>query len=279
MSRGDAKSNFLLVINIISLILIVALTAISDLDANIGLLLLGFSPSILAIVITAFVKNKTREGYVFLIIPFMVISFFIIISIIFLNPLVEKMDVQALSAINFAFTLLFGFAYYIFTPIKKKTQKREFVVEKKVDEPVNEEVIEEEGFEDEEKEERVVHEHVIHHVHEHKEEDPKIREYLSELKEAFNIVNVDSEEILSALKELKVEREKKHEEKIPSVHDMLEKLEENKIFFASTTGEKYHNPMCIVINNIHKDKITAFKSEEEAQKQGYTPCNVCMPEK
>jgi methylphosphotriester-DNA--protein-cysteine methyltransferase len=48
-------------------------------------------------------------------------------------------------------------------------------------------------------------------------------------------------------------------------------------FYASRNSNKYHRPTCTWAYKIKQSNLIIFKSPEEAEKNGYIPCKVCMP--
>ena len=70
MKRGGNKTHqFILYLNMLTLLAIILFVSIKNIDINFSLVILGFSPSIIAIVINAVIENKITEGYYFLFIP------------------------------------------------------------------------------------------------------------------------------------------------------------------------------------------------------------------
>ncbi|GEM_PF-1763082 len=52
---------------------------------------------------------------------------------------------------------------------------------------------------------------------------------------------------------------------------------ECKDFVASKDSTKYHLADCGVAKNIKPENQVCFKTQEEAQKAGYSPCGICKP--
>ncbi len=48
-------------------------------------------------------------------------------------------------------------------------------------------------------------------------------------------------------------------------------------FVATDTGTNFHEPGCMTIKHVKKNKLTLFTSRKDALKHGYHPCNVCKP--
>lgn len=55
------------------------------------------------------------------------------------------------------------------------------------------------------------------------------------------------------------------------------KAEEESFYFATENGNKFHEPGCLAIKKVPKNKLTLFTSKKEAMKKGLQPCNVCIP--
>jgi len=47
-------------------------------------------------------------------------------------------------------------------------------------------------------------------------------------------------------------------------------------FVASKNSDKYHVATCAMAKKITADNLVKFKSEEEAAKAGYKPCQLCL---
>jgi len=52
---------------------------------------------------------------------------------------------------------------------------------------------------------------------------------------------------------------------------------EESFYFATENGNKFHEPGCLAIKKVPKNKLTLFTSRKEAMKKGLQPCNVCIP--
>lgn len=287
MERGGVSHKFILVLNIITLALLIGLVAINNLEINIGKLLLGFSASIMAITINGLMDKKISEPFYYLLVPFVSTALFIVIGLLTLNALTANMDFETLAAVNFAYTLIFAFIYFLSTKSRQininKNKAKVQVKHKEVraehrHKEINESLshIKHEDIVEEEMP-KIIHEKVVEHI---KEDTPRVIEIddkprtdvLEELKKEFNIININQTSIIESLKELKASKRE------VLMHEILDKLEKDEIYFASVTGEKFHKPLCIVINHIHHDQIIAFKDEKEAVMEGYKPCKVCMPQ-
>ncbi len=48
-------------------------------------------------------------------------------------------------------------------------------------------------------------------------------------------------------------------------------------FVASKDSDKYHLPTCKMAAKINSNKQVTFASQEEAEKAGYKPCQICLP--
>ena len=55
------------------------------------------------------------------------------------------------------------------------------------------------------------------------------------------------------------------------------KAKDESFYFATETGSKFHEPGCIAIKKVPKNKLTLFTSKKEALKKGLQPCSVCIP--
>jgi len=49
-------------------------------------------------------------------------------------------------------------------------------------------------------------------------------------------------------------------------------------FIASKASNKYHMADCSIAKDIQADDEVCFKTQEEALKAGYAPCDICKPE-
>jgi hypothetical protein len=278
---GNSVHKFILFLNVLTLFLLILFVSLKNVEVSFGLILLGFSPSILSILINAVIEKKITEGYHFLFIPFIVTALFILFGILYLGNLTKSMDFESLSTINFMYTLIFSFLYYFSTKTVKTKIKKQVIHQVPKPTPKKENVVppktETVHIQVEKVPKEVIHtHHVIHHEENEEDKPPKVSKenpYIKELKKEFNIINIDHTKIMESLSNLAV---KKHNKDL-EIHEILDNLEKSHIYFASNTGEKYHKPLCIVINHISHEKIVAFESEEEAKNKGYKPCAVCMP--
>jgi len=48
-------------------------------------------------------------------------------------------------------------------------------------------------------------------------------------------------------------------------------------YVGSRNSDKYHRCSCMWAMEISKQNILCFKTPEEAESEGYVPCNVCKP--
>ncbi|MGV8140956.1 MAG: hypothetical protein ACP5NW_00790 [Candidatus Woesearchaeota archaeon] len=55
------------------------------------------------------------------------------------------------------------------------------------------------------------------------------------------------------------------------------KIKDESFYFSTETGNKFHEPGCIAIKKVPKNKLTLFTSKKEALKKGLQPCSVCIP--
>jgi len=56
----------------------------------------------------------------------------------------------------------------------------------------------------------------------------------------------------------------------------MEETKKDEVFVASSTGKSFHSADCIVARNIKKSSKLTFDSENEAIRQGYSRCRVCL---
>lgn len=54
---------------------------------------------------------------------------------------------------------------------------------------------------------------------------------------------------------------------------------ENCRFVGSKNSNKYHLPGCQWVRRIKPENVVCFKSEQEAEKQGYAPASCCVKKK
>jgi hypothetical protein len=55
------------------------------------------------------------------------------------------------------------------------------------------------------------------------------------------------------------------------------KAKDESFYFATENGNKFHEPGCLAIKKVPKNKLTLFTSRKEALKKGLQPCSVCIP--
>lgn len=55
------------------------------------------------------------------------------------------------------------------------------------------------------------------------------------------------------------------------------KTMDESFYFATETGNKFHEPGCMAIKKVPKNKLTLFTNKKEALKKGLQPCSVCIP--
>jgi hypothetical protein len=55
------------------------------------------------------------------------------------------------------------------------------------------------------------------------------------------------------------------------------KAKDESFYFSTETGNKFHEPGCIAIKKVPKNKLTLFTNKKEALKKGLQPCSVCIP--
>lgn len=55
------------------------------------------------------------------------------------------------------------------------------------------------------------------------------------------------------------------------------KVPEESFYFATENSNKFHEPGCLSIKKVPKNKLTLYTSKKDAMKKGLQACNVCMP--
>ena len=55
------------------------------------------------------------------------------------------------------------------------------------------------------------------------------------------------------------------------------KAEDESFYFATDNGNKFHEPGCLAIKKVPKNKLTLYTSKKDAMKKGLQPCSVCIP--
>jgi len=55
------------------------------------------------------------------------------------------------------------------------------------------------------------------------------------------------------------------------------KVKDESFYFATDTGNSFHEPGCLSIKKVPKNKLTLFTSRKDAMKKGLQPCKVCIP--
>ena len=48
-------------------------------------------------------------------------------------------------------------------------------------------------------------------------------------------------------------------------------------YFATENGNKFHEPGCLSIKKVPKNKLILYTSKKDAMKKGLQPCSVCIP--
>jgi hypothetical protein len=123
-------------------------------------------------------------------------------------------------------------------------------------------------------------------AHDEKDESPVGRDDLSSRAGPFEEKSSGREE--SDIKALPEQSEKPDGPKEPDEPDGFEdhavevSESESKVlyegeFVGSTTSNKYHRQNCRYAAKISPENRVYFGSEEEAEKQGYSPCKTCSP--
>jgi hypothetical protein len=77
---------------------------------------------------------------------------------------------------------------------------------------------------------------------------------------------------IDTLKKNKSAKPKKSAVKVKTV-----KAKDESFYFATENGNKFHEPGCLAIKKVPKDKLTLFTHKKEALKKGLQPCSVCIP--
>lgn len=57
----------------------------------------------------------------------------------------------------------------------------------------------------------------------------------------------------------------------------VEEPSQNHNFVGSRESDKYHIPTCRWVSKIEDENLIYFKTEEEAESAGYSPCGTCKP--
>ncbi len=55
------------------------------------------------------------------------------------------------------------------------------------------------------------------------------------------------------------------------------KASEESFYFATDTGNKFHEPGCLSIKNVPKNKLVLYTNKKDAMKKGLQACSVCIP--
>lgn len=55
------------------------------------------------------------------------------------------------------------------------------------------------------------------------------------------------------------------------------KSKSESFYFSTETGNKFHEPGCIALKKVPKNKLILFTNKKEALKKGLQPCSVCIP--
>ncbi|MGV8086031.1 MAG: hypothetical protein ACP5N1_00215 [Candidatus Woesearchaeota archaeon] len=55
------------------------------------------------------------------------------------------------------------------------------------------------------------------------------------------------------------------------------RVPEESFYFATENSNKFHEPGCLSIKKVPKNKLTLYTSKKDAMKKGLQACNVCMP--
>lgn len=55
------------------------------------------------------------------------------------------------------------------------------------------------------------------------------------------------------------------------------RAKEESFYFATEDGNKFHEPGCLAIKRVPKNKLILYTSRKDAMKKGLQPCSVCIP--
>jgi len=55
------------------------------------------------------------------------------------------------------------------------------------------------------------------------------------------------------------------------------KASDESFYFSAEGGNKFHEPGCLSIKKVPKNKLTLYTSKKDALKKGLQPCNICIP--
>ena len=53
--------------------------------------------------------------------------------------------------------------------------------------------------------------------------------------------------------------------------------QKEEIFLADKNGADYHKKWCPLLLKIKQENRVTFKSKKEAERKGFSPCQMCMP--
>ncbi|WP_299524042.1 Ada metal-binding domain-containing protein [uncultured Methanobrevibacter sp.] len=65
--------------------------------------------------------------------------------------------------------------------------------------------------------------------------------------------------------------------KINSIHKDTTQTDNDQTYVASANSDKFHTPGCKWAKKINEENKITFNSKQEAESNGYKPCNVCHP--
>ena len=202
------------------------------------LIVVGFSPILLNYIASFFIVKDMKEKFLIFMTPFIATLIIFVLIYFFARSALEQMDLTSLSVLNISIGLVFNIFIY-FTNDYKNTNI--FVVPKL----------------------------------ETKDDKKKLRKEISSivkdsyedieaLRKEFEASRVSQKEIMHELAELKAKEQ-------PEVI-------EQKMVIAAMKGKRFHRSGCIAVANVDSKEIIHFKDKKEAMKEGYRPCNVCLPE-
>jgi hypothetical protein len=55
------------------------------------------------------------------------------------------------------------------------------------------------------------------------------------------------------------------------------RAKEESFYFATEDGNKFHEPGCLAIKKVPKNKLILYTNKKDAMKKGLQPCSICIP--
>ena len=55
------------------------------------------------------------------------------------------------------------------------------------------------------------------------------------------------------------------------------KAKDESFYFATEDGNKFHEPGCLAIKKVPKNKLVLYTNKKDAMKKGLQPCSICIP--